>query len=229
MMDYGYENEQGDRISALIDMINGGGAGRSGDTFEGGGILSLIANAAARPYGSVRERPGHSRMGAGAAPMGGAGERPMVADPLEGFGGEPPARGMIPSKQAVAPPPASLEGAGEETARPFTEADFSALDRAPPQLAQLFAGVPVGAPLTPREAMILDALRASASFNPAVNPPRRPTPLTRFTAEDVNVLSDFPDRYFDTGHPLVTLRDLVPGDPLTMEQRALIDRAPSLP
>ena len=42
MMGYGYENAAGDRISALIDMINGGGPGRSGGTFEGGGILSLL-------------------------------------------------------------------------------------------------------------------------------------------------------------------------------------------
>jgi hypothetical protein len=35
----------------LIDMIDGGGAGRAGDTFQGGGILSALANALARPYG----------------------------------------------------------------------------------------------------------------------------------------------------------------------------------
>jgi hypothetical protein len=36
---------------SLIDMIDGGGAGRAGDTFQGGGILSALANALARPYG----------------------------------------------------------------------------------------------------------------------------------------------------------------------------------
>jgi hypothetical protein len=35
----------------LIDMIDGGGAGRAGDTFEGGGLLSALANAFAKPYG----------------------------------------------------------------------------------------------------------------------------------------------------------------------------------
>ena len=35
----------------LLDMFDGGGAGRSGDTFEGGGLLSLLANAFSRPYG----------------------------------------------------------------------------------------------------------------------------------------------------------------------------------
>ena len=39
------------RYISLIDMIDGGGAGRSGDTFQGGGILSALANALARPYG----------------------------------------------------------------------------------------------------------------------------------------------------------------------------------
>lgn len=39
----------------FIDMINGGGAGASGSTFQGGGLLSDIANAVAKPYG-YRER-----------------------------------------------------------------------------------------------------------------------------------------------------------------------------
>ena len=36
----------------FLDMIDGGGAGRMGDEFQGGGILSLIANMIATPYGS---------------------------------------------------------------------------------------------------------------------------------------------------------------------------------
>lgn len=43
----------------LKDMIDGGGAGQMGDTFQGGGLLSLLANAFAKPYGSedpVRKR-----------------------------------------------------------------------------------------------------------------------------------------------------------------------------
>ena len=148
MMGYVYENAAGDRISALIDMINGGGPGRSGDTFEGGGILSLLANAVAKPYGSVRERPGHTPMGATAAPMGVA----PVAVPGD-----------------ATPPPVTtttLDDVGEETGRPFTEADIDALRLAPPQLAQRFNGVPVGAPLTPREEKILNSLRAFAATRP---------------------------------------------------------------
>jgi len=36
----------------LLDMFDGGGMGRSGDTFQGGGILSEIANMIASPIGS---------------------------------------------------------------------------------------------------------------------------------------------------------------------------------
>lgn len=57
---YGYETAGRDRVTALRDMIDGGGKGRSGDKFEGGGILSLIANMVASPYGSGREPGGRS-------------------------------------------------------------------------------------------------------------------------------------------------------------------------
>ncbi|MGB1191713.1 MAG: hypothetical protein ACPG3T_02205 [Pseudomonadales bacterium] len=42
-----------DRVEYLnfLDMIDGGGAGRSGDRFEGGGLLSLIANELMKPAG----------------------------------------------------------------------------------------------------------------------------------------------------------------------------------
>lgn len=36
----------------FVDRFNGGGMGKSGDKFEGGGLLSLLANAFATPYGS---------------------------------------------------------------------------------------------------------------------------------------------------------------------------------
>ena len=41
--------------TSFTDMIDGGGPGQSGPQFEGGGILSAVANAVARPVGS-RER-----------------------------------------------------------------------------------------------------------------------------------------------------------------------------
>lgn len=39
----------------FMDMIDGGGPGKMGGKFEGGGLLSLLANAVASPYGSEDE------------------------------------------------------------------------------------------------------------------------------------------------------------------------------
>lgn len=43
------------RFLDFMDMIDGGGAGRMGDKFEGGGIFSTLANMIATPYGSEDE------------------------------------------------------------------------------------------------------------------------------------------------------------------------------
>ena len=48
-MAYGYDDRP--QYTSLMDMIDGGGAGRSGDRFEGGGLLSLLANELFRPRG----------------------------------------------------------------------------------------------------------------------------------------------------------------------------------
>jgi hypothetical protein len=40
------------RFLDFLDRIDGGGKGQSGDTFEGGGLLSLLGNLLASPYGS---------------------------------------------------------------------------------------------------------------------------------------------------------------------------------
>jgi hypothetical protein len=39
----------GKRFTGLIDMLDGGGAGASGDRFEGGGLLSVLGNLFAKP------------------------------------------------------------------------------------------------------------------------------------------------------------------------------------
>lgn len=50
---FGYGYGSGDqRVNAVVDMINGGGQGRAGQQFEGGGLLSMLANAFAQPYGA---------------------------------------------------------------------------------------------------------------------------------------------------------------------------------
>lgn len=46
----GGRNGAGKRFTGLLDMIDGGGAGQSGDKFEGGGLLSILGNLFAKPY-----------------------------------------------------------------------------------------------------------------------------------------------------------------------------------
>ena len=47
----------GAEYSGLRDMIDGGGAGQAGAEFEGGGLMSMIANMMATPYGSQQQQP----------------------------------------------------------------------------------------------------------------------------------------------------------------------------
>ena len=90
---FGYAD--GDRrVSALIDMINGGGAGRAGQRFEGGGLLSDIGNQLFRPYG-FEERMGQVRPQA----------RPMRPPMVPAAGPAPPATGR-PSGPSWWPMPA---------------------------------------------------------------------------------------------------------------------------
>lgn len=45
----GGRNGTGKRFTGLMDMLDGGGAGASGDRFEGGGLLSMLGNLFAKP------------------------------------------------------------------------------------------------------------------------------------------------------------------------------------
>jgi hypothetical protein len=54
--------QNGSGYQGFNDMIDGGGAGQSGQSFEGGGLLSMIANMIAKPRGSQQGQQG---------PMGG--------------------------------------------------------------------------------------------------------------------------------------------------------------
>jgi len=215
MMGYGYENAAGDRISALIDMINGGGPGRSGGTFEGGGILSLLANAVAKPYGSVRERPGHTPVGA-AAPMEVL--RPVARPVATGASVAPVETTALPESRSVE---RSFETEGAAP-RYLTEDEAARLANLPESIAQpdllsLFNSIPVGAPLSPQEGMILDALLASASYNPAVQDRRglnrvsttaaplvSPWPKPRPAAEPAGIPAALPAA--ETAAPLVSPR-----------------------
>jgi hypothetical protein len=105
----------------LLDLINGGGIGAAGDKFEGGGLLSVIANAIATPYGSEdRMRNAMREQRPMARQTGGLGNGSIAStdpaspqlSPLEMFGGQQPAEysrpvqgsGMTPANNYVAPP-----------------------------------------------------------------------------------------------------------------------------
>ena len=74
LLGWGYEDE-GRKVSALQDMIDGGGRGRYGSTFEGGPISGLLNKAGVRPRGyqdrlerSMAQRPS-PRPNRGVAPV----------------------------------------------------------------------------------------------------------------------------------------------------------------
>ena len=50
------------RFLDFMDRFDGGGAGQSGDRFEGGGLLSMLGNLLASPYGSEDEARRAERM-----------------------------------------------------------------------------------------------------------------------------------------------------------------------
>tara|TARA_R110002110_G_scaffold175387_5_gene378923 strand:- start:6740 stop:7291 length:552 start_codon:yes stop_codon:yes gene_type:complete len=78
-------------------MIDGGGANAVGNEFEGGGLLSMIANAIATPYGSSDRMPDDMQAQrpvmrpADAFAPNATSIRPQAQSPLEMFGGQQPA------------------------------------------------------------------------------------------------------------------------------------------
>lgn len=81
---YGYTTAGGDRVSALRDMFDGGGAGRPGSTFQGGGIISDIGNAMGGPSSfGFGEGGGDTNRGATLGRMAGG----MMFGPLGMIGG----------------------------------------------------------------------------------------------------------------------------------------------
>jgi hypothetical protein len=57
---FGYNGPQG-AVSPFVDMINGGGAGMAGDTFEGGLLSGMLNRAGVRPMG-YQSRQGQAMM-----------------------------------------------------------------------------------------------------------------------------------------------------------------------
>ena len=82
----------------FLDMIDGGGAGRMGDKFEGGGLFSALGNLVASPYGSQDEERRKARMAFyGSDNIGGA---PTAApSPVRTAGSMAPAPVAPPTEQ----------------------------------------------------------------------------------------------------------------------------------
>ena len=98
-------DKQRQKYKGLLDMIDGGGANAVGNEFQGGGLLSVIANAIATPYGSSdRMRDDMQAQRPVARPAGGFGNgsinsvasslrpqsRPEIGPNLNPFGGAGP-------------------------------------------------------------------------------------------------------------------------------------------
>ena len=69
----------GKRFLDFLDRFDGGGMGQSGDRFEGGGLLSLLGNLVADPYGSEDKARMASRDAFyGAQDIGGPASAPTI-------------------------------------------------------------------------------------------------------------------------------------------------------
>lgn len=77
-MAYGYTAEDGTQVSAFRDMINGGGAGTSGDTFQGSPISGLLNALGVRPAGYAARQRQTAPQAAPARPS-----RPMSPPPVQ--------------------------------------------------------------------------------------------------------------------------------------------------
>jgi len=128
----------------FLDHFDGGGAGQAGDSFQGGGLLSALANIFATPYGSEdKERRAQRRQALGLLDTAAAPTRapapfaprtapPQIPSHLTGpkMGTPPP---QIPShltgpKMGMAPPqiPSHLTGPKMGMAQPETQYPWQA-------------------------------------------------------------------------------------------------------
>ena len=78
--------KQIEKYKGLLDMINGGGANAEGDKFQGGGLLSVLANALATPRGSEDRAKEEALAGLlGNTRPNMRPNRPAPADPAQGM------------------------------------------------------------------------------------------------------------------------------------------------
>ena len=86
--------QNGNGYQGFGDMIDGGGKGASGQSFEGGGLLSMIANMIAKPRGSQQGQP----LGV-----------MQAAQPMQPQGGLLSAQPMPQPQFPNTPPPSSMQ------------------------------------------------------------------------------------------------------------------------
>ena len=110
--------------TGLGDMINGGGAGRSGNTFEGGRMSGLLNAIGVRPMGYAdrqeqamstrpRQRPAMPMQGGGMQPMRQPMQQPMMpmyAQPAP----QTPDQMLMMLQQAIKSAPQSRNGMSRE-------------------------------------------------------------------------------------------------------------------
>lgn len=139
----------------LLDMIDGSGPGRAGQQFEGGGLLSAIANMVATPYGSQdrmrpQARPDDFRQRF-TPPIQAPRPAPQQS-PLEMFGGQAPNSSPVPVQQSP------LEMFGGQPPAPYTpQPQYSGRGAVGMPIPQ-FAG-------TPEERAVLEYLRSIGYVN----------------------------------------------------------------
>jgi len=147
------------RYKDFMDMFDGGGAGQMGDTFQGGGLFSLIANMIADPYGSKDPERRKERMKAlGLLDTGMDMSTPPAA---------PTVAPVVQPKQMSTPP---LRGPAGMTA-PMTAPPLSGPAGMPMPnnvQAQPMSG-PAGIPMSPGE-QFMNQVRGAANRQPAGTP-----------------------------------------------------------
>lgn len=111
----------------FLDMFDGGGAGMSGDKFEGGGLISALGNLVASPYGSEDEARRNARMA-----FYGSGVQPTLstqsAQPMQPGNATPPGLPMPPTINASPP------GMPMQPMQPTINASPPGMGAAPPGL-----------------------------------------------------------------------------------------------
>lgn len=140
----------------FMDMIDGGGAGKMGDRFEGAGLLSLLANVFAKPYGSEdEERRKRLMQSRGVLDMA-APPAPPAAAPVKRVAQLSPrldTKGMTPARPAPAPSYATMpmgevgRGVAPNPLANMPATNFMDMMRnAPKQQSVPFGGYEIGDP-----------------------------------------------------------------------------------